>query len=175
MAVVLPNGCFFRGGAEQLVRRDLVEADLIEAIIQLPKDMFFGAGIPACWLVLNRDKPTARRNRVLLIDASDMFERAERKNTLRDCDIERIVAAYRSNNTEEGFSATATRDDIAARRYNLTVRRYVRADNGDDPELPSLDEALAALRAAREALSAAEADLDSTLGQLDHLGDPESE
>lgn len=93
MAVVLPNGCFFRGGAEQQVRRDLVDGDLIDAVVQLPKDMFFGAWIPVCWLVLNRAKPAPRRGGVLLLDASELFERVDTKNVLRDDDIDRIVAA----------------------------------------------------------------------------------
>jgi hypothetical protein len=62
------------------VRKDLIDADLIEAVVQLPKDMFYGAGIPACWLILNRLKSRLRRRRVLFIDASDLFERVETKN-----------------------------------------------------------------------------------------------
>jgi type I restriction enzyme M protein len=72
MAVVLPNGVFFRGGAELALRKDLVDADLVEAVIQLPKDMFFGAGIPACYLVANQAKGPSRAGRVLFVDATSV-------------------------------------------------------------------------------------------------------
>ncbi len=149
------------------MRRDLVDADLIEAVVQLPSDMFFGAGIPACWLVLNRAKSSSRRGRVLLIDASELFERIDTKNVLRDDAIERIAAAYRSDDAEDGFSAFVATDEIAAHRYNLTVRRYVRGEPGSDDEALDLDEAIAAYRAARSRRQEAEASLDRMLSTLE--------
>jgi type I restriction enzyme M protein len=169
MAVVLPNGCFFRGGAEQLVRRDLIEEDVIEAVVQLPKDMFFGAGIPACWLVLNRAKRLSRRAQVLFIDGSELFERVETKNVLRDDDIDRIVAAYRSDDTVDGLSAFAANDEIAGHRYNLTVRRYVRGEGSNDDGALDLDEAVAAYRSARKRRQAAEETLDALLSTLEEI------
>src|SRR6266508_422646 len=88
LAVVLPNGVFFRGGAALAVRRDLIDADLVEANVQLPVDLFYGAGIPACVLVLNRAKPNERRGRVLMIDNSIGFERRDTKNVLTTDAIE---------------------------------------------------------------------------------------
>lgn len=166
MAVVLPNGALFRARNEQAVRRDLIEADIVEAVIQLPKDMFYGAGIPACYLVVNKAKPEARRDRLLFIDASECFERQDTKNVLRDQDIERIVAAFRDDADQQGFSAWVTRDDVRARRYNLSVRRYVRGANGADDETLSLAEAIAELRASREECRAADAALDELLAEL---------
>jgi type I restriction enzyme M protein len=166
MAVVLPNGALFRTRTEQAVRRDLIEADIVEAVIQLPKDMFYGAGIPACYLVVNKDKPAARRGRVLFIDASDCYERQDTKNVLRDEDIERIVAAFRDDNEQPEFSAWVPHDEVRRRRYNLTVRRYIRGANGDDDAI-TLAEATAELRAAREAGRAADAALDELLAGLD--------
>jgi type I restriction enzyme M protein len=166
LAVVLPNGCFFRGGAEQLVRKDLVDGDLVDAVVQLPKDMFYGAAIPACWLVLNRAKSTSRRGKVVFVDASDLFERVDTKNVLRDKDVERIAYAVASAVEEEGFSAIATVDDIVERRYNLTVRRYVRGDAGAAGEVLDLAAALEAYDEARAVREAAEAQLADVLRRL---------
>src|SRR5581483_8221786 len=134
LAVVLPNGCFFRGGPELAVRKKLVDIDLIEAIVQLPVVLFYGAGIPACILVCNRVKPHERKGRVLMIDASQGFERRDTKNVLTNEAIERIAAAFKSGDEESGFAMWAAHSDIAAHRFNLVVRRYVGGDtngNGD--------------------------------------------
>lgn len=165
MAVVLPNGALFRARNEQLVRRDLIEADTVEAVIQLPKDMFYGAGIPACYLVVSKDKAAGRRDRVLFIDGTDCFERQDTKNVLTDEGIERVVAAFRDDEDHEGFSAWVTRDDVRARRYNLSVRRYVRGSNEDDDAV-TLAEAVAELQASREECRAADAALDELLAEL---------
>lgn len=166
MAVVLPNGALFRAGNEHAVRRELVEADLVEAVIQLPKDMFYGAGIPACYLVLNRRKTVARVGRVLFIDASASFERVDTKNVLREEDIDRIVAAFESDGDTEAFSTWVSRDVVAARRYNLTVRRYV--EGTDDVTVAvSLPEAITELRNARADAQAAEASIDGLLARLE--------
>ncbi len=125
LAVVLPNGVFFRGGAELATRRQLVDLDLIEAVIQLPKDMFYGAGIPACILICNRSKPGKRQGHVLFIEASNCYIRQDTKNVMRPADIERIAAAYRSGEAHEGFSASVSAPRIAEQKYNLSVRRYV--------------------------------------------------
>ena len=166
MAVLLPNGCFFRGGAELLVRRDLVDGDLVEAVIQLPKDMFYGAAIPACWLMVNRAKPDSRRGRVLFVDASELFERVETKNVLRDGDIERIAAVFRAGEEVEGFSGFATRSDIAEHRYALSPRRYVVGAANDD-DILSLQDAIDAYRYARQLRQRAEEDLLTILRSVD--------
>ncbi|MCX2969481.1 MULTISPECIES: type I restriction-modification system subunit M [Streptomyces] len=146
LAVVLPNGVFFRGGAELSVRRDLIEKDLVEAIIQLPKDLFYGATIPACVLVCNRAKPESRARRVLFIDASEGFVRRDTKNVLTSEAIKRVAAAFHAGDPLEGFAAWASREKIAEIGYNLTVRRYVRSRSRD--ELVDLDTSAAALESA---------------------------
>lgn len=156
MAVVLPNGVFFRGGAELAVRKDLIDADLVEAVIQLPKDMFYGAGIPACYLVVNKAKRPKRVRKVLFIDATECFERVDTKNVLRGEDIERIVAAFESDEGQGSFSAFVATNEIAEHRYNLTVRRYVRGADGNG-EVLSFEDAVAAYREAARARDAAHA------------------
>jgi type I restriction enzyme M protein len=170
MAVVLPNGALFRARTEAAVRRDLVEADIVEAVIQLPKDMFYGAGIPACYLVINCAKSETRRGRILFVDGSQGFHRTDTKNVLRDEDIDRIVEAYRGDQDREGFSAWVSNQQVAERRFNLTVRRYVSAPGADDETLLTVAEALAEFRVARIEREAAEADLDEVLTKLDGNG-----
>lgn len=165
MAVVLPNGCFFRGGAEQLVRRDLLDKDVVEAVIQLPNDMFYGAAIPACWLVVNRGKPDARRRRVLFVDASNLFQRVDTKNFQRDEDIDLIVSAFHAGEEVEGFSAYASCDDIAEHRYMLSPRRYIGGLSAEG-DVPSLDEAVAAYRKARQERQRAEGHMLTILSSL---------
>jgi type I restriction enzyme M protein len=166
LAVVLPNGCFFRGGAEQLVRKDLVDGDLVEAVVQLPKDLFFGAGIPASWLIVNRSKTATREGKVLFIDASELYERVDTKNVLREQDIDDIVAAFEHGAETDGFCAWGSNSDIAARDYNMVVRRYVGVGDGLDDATLSYDEALAAFNEAREQRQDAEARLLDLLGRL---------
>ena len=145
----------------------LIDADLVEAVVQLPKDLFYGAGIPACWLVLNNDKPTTRANVVKFIDASDLYERVDTKNALTDSDVNRIVDAFERDDTEPGFSALASVDEIAERAYNLVVRRYVRGEAAEADDAPDLDEAVAAYRAARSRRAVAQATVDEVLARLE--------
>jgi type I restriction enzyme M protein len=168
LAVVLPNGVFFRGGAELAVRKDLVENDLLEAIVQLPVDLFYGAGIPACILVLNRAKADERKGRVLMIDSSAGFERRDTKNVLTDEAIKRVIDTYKSGEQEEGWARWVTDEEVAAHHHNLTVRRYVGAGAADeDGEVPDLAEAVDAYLEARAQRAQAEARLDEVLDQLD--------
>jgi type I restriction enzyme M protein len=169
LAVVLPNGVFFRGGAELAVRKDLIEADLVEAIVQLPVDLFYGAGIPACILILNRAKPDKRRGRVLMIDSSAGFERRDTKNVLTDHAINRVVTTHKSGEAEDGFAKWATDEEIAAYHYNLSVRRYVSPGGVGNGEVFDLTEAIEGYREARTNRAAAEAQLDEVLTNLEEV------
>jgi type I restriction enzyme M protein len=125
LAVVLPNGVFFRGGAELAVRRELLDADLIEAIVQLPVDLFYGAGIPACVAVINRRKHESRHGRILMIDGSNGFERRDTKNVLSEEGMALVANAFRSGDEQPGFSRWVGRDEIASQKHQLVVRTYV--------------------------------------------------
>lgn len=165
MAVLLPMGALFGARNQRAVRRDLIEDDLVEAVIQMPKDMFYGSGVPVSYLVVNKAKPEDRRERVLFIEASQAFERIETFNILRVQDIDRIVETYSEGREEEGFSAWASHDEIRRLRYTLTVRRYVRpSEEGDD--LVPLSDALVELDAARAEARAADEALEPLLADL---------
>jgi type I restriction enzyme M protein len=167
LAVILPNGVFFRGGAELAVRKDLIDADLVEAIVQLPVDLFYGAGIPACVLVLNRAKADDRKGRVLMIDNSAGFERRDTKNVLTDEAVGRVIATFKSGEEEEGWARWIPDDDIGAHHYNLTVRRYVSPGSDGNGEVLDLDEAIEAYREARVRRADAETRLDEVLATLE--------
>jgi type I restriction enzyme M protein len=133
--------------------------------------MFYGAGIPACYLVVNTAKPEPRRDRVLFIDGSECFERQDTKNVMRDADIDRIATAYLDEADQDGFSSWVDRDEVRGRRYNLSVRRYVRGADSDEEDALSLAEAIEALSAAQAQRIEAEAQVEALLNRLE--GDEE--
>lgn len=123
MAVVLPHGVLFRGGAEGAIRQFIVESkNWLDAIIGLPANIFYGTSIPTCILVF---KKCREADDVLFIDASSCFEKGKNQNNLRDEDVDRIVTAYRARTEEERFSHKATRAEIAENDHNLNIPRYV--------------------------------------------------
>ncbi|MFI9253704.1 N-6 DNA methylase [Streptomyces sp. NPDC053069] len=164
MAVVLPNGVFFRAGGELAVRRDLVDGDLIEAVIQLPKDLFYGAMIPACVLVCNRAKATNRTDRILFIDASNGFERRDTKNVLTSAAIEEVAKHFHSGEPRNGFAAWATREQVIDLSYNLTVRRYVRSKTS--VESIDLSTSMQNLKSAIDRSQASDTDVLALLAKL---------
>jgi type I restriction enzyme M protein len=128
--VVVPHGVLFRGSSEGRIRQRAIEENLLEVVIGLPANLFFGTGIPAAILVFNKQKSS---NNVLFIDASKHFESAKNQNKLRVNDIEHIVNTYRDfaagklqpGVVEDKFSYVATFDEIAENDFNLNIPRYV--------------------------------------------------
>lgn len=132
MAVIVPHGVLFRGGAEGHIREYIIrEQNWLDAVIGLPANIFYGTSIPTCILVLKkcREKPED----VLFIDASAHFEKAKNQNYLRDEDIDRIVAAYRERSETEKFSHRAPLTEIAENDYNLNIPRYVDTFEEEEP------------------------------------------
>jgi type I restriction enzyme M protein len=123
MAVILPHGALFRGGAEGHVRQYLIkDRNWLDAVIGLPANIFYGTGIPTCILVFKKCRETED---VLFVDASTCFEKAKNQNFLRDSDVDRIVATYRGRAAEDRFSHRAARAEIEENDYNLNIPRYV--------------------------------------------------
>lgn len=124
MAVVLPHGALFRGGAELQIRRYLIEdRNYLDAVIGLPANIFYGTSIPTCILVFKKCRETPED--VLFIDASQYFDKVKTQNVLREEDIDRIVDTYRNRTETEKFSKLATLAIIAENDYNLNIPRYV--------------------------------------------------
>ena len=124
MAVVMPHGVLFRGGAEQKIRKSLIDKGLIEAIIGLPSSLFFGTGIPASLIIINKANTDTRRE-VLFINADKEFKEGKNQNKLRSEDIDKISFVYHKKVQLDKYSKLVPRADIAAEGYNCNIRRYV--------------------------------------------------
>jgi len=134
VATVLPHGVLFRGAAERQIREALVTNDLVEAVIGLPPNLFYGTGIPACIVVLRAPEAKARnrKGKVIFINADRDFYAGRAQNYLRPEHIERIVSAFDAFEDVAGYASVASLVEIAANEYSLHVRRY--ADNTEPPE-----------------------------------------
>ena len=131
MAVVLPHGALFRGGAELQIRRYLIEdRNYLDAVIGLPANVFYGTSIPTCILVFKKCRETPED--VLFIDASQHFEKVKTQNILREEDIDRIVTTYRKRIETDKYSKLATLATIAENEYNLNIPRYVDTFEAED-------------------------------------------
>lgn len=158
MAVILPHGVLFRGGAEGHIRQYLIkDKNYLDAVIGLPANIFYGTGIPTSILVFKkcREHP----DDILFIDASGHFEKVKNQNVLRAEDIDRIVAAYRDRTETEKFSHRATMAEIAENDYNLNIPRYVDTFEEDEP----ID--LHAVLAELEAIDAEMIGIDATIAR----------
>lgn len=155
LAVVMPHGVLFRGGAEGRIRQHLVEQDLIEAVIGLPANLFYGTGIPACILVLRRNKPAARRGRVLFIHAAADFESGKRQNRLRPQDIARVTKAFEKFADEPRYARAVPVEELRANEFNLNLTRYVDTAPPEEPvDLPAELRKLEKLQRERDAAEA---------------------
>lgn len=124
-AVLLPHGVLFRGGSEETIRKYLIEKlNVLDAVIGLPANLFFGTGIPVCVLVLKAQREGNKDN-ILFIDASKDFEAGKNQNILRDCDIDKIVQAYEKRADVEKYAHVASMKEIEENAFNLNIPRYV--------------------------------------------------
>jgi len=122
MAIILPHGVLFRSGAEEKIRRKLLEDGNIDTVIGLPANLFFSTGIPVCILVLKKCK---KFDDVLFINAVDHFEKGKRQNSLLPENIDKIVNTYRNRTEETRYSRRVTMDEIVKNEFNLNISRYV--------------------------------------------------
>lgn len=122
MAIILPHGVLFRGGAEARIRTKLLKDGHIDTVIGLPSNLFFSTGIPVCILVLKKCK---KPDDVLFINASEHFEKSKRQNVLRLEDIDKIVDTYQFRKEEERYSRRVSMEEIEKNDFNLNISRYV--------------------------------------------------
>ena len=122
MAIILPHGVLFRGGAEERIRTKLLKDGHIDTVIGLPANLFYSTGIPVCILVLKKCK---KPDDVLLINAAEHFEKGKRQNVLLPAHIEKIVETYQHRREEDRYSKRVSMEKIAAEGYNLNISRYV--------------------------------------------------
>jgi len=122
VGVIVPHGVLFRGSSEGKIRQKLIEENLLDAVIGLPANLFFGTGIPAAILIFKRNRSD---DSVMFIDASHEFEAGSNQNRLSPAHLARIVDAYRARQSIEKYAALVPGADIAANDYNLNIPRYV--------------------------------------------------
>lgn len=122
MAIILPHGVLFRGGAEERIRTKLLKDGNIDTIIGLPANLFYSTGIPVCVLVLKKCK---KPDDVLFINAAEHFEKGKRQNRLSDDHIEKIVSTYQFRAEEERYSRRVSMEEIETNGYNLNISRYI--------------------------------------------------
>ena len=164
MAVVLPHGVLFRGASEGKIRKQLVEMNLLDAVIGLPANLFYGTGIPACILVFKKGRT---RDDVLFIDASGEgnYEKGKNQNLLRDSDIARIVSTYEAREAKvDKYSYRASRAEIRENDYNLNIPRYV--DTFEEEELVDIDEVKRNIESIEAELSQVQAQMKKYLEEL---------
>ena len=136
MAVILPHGVLFRGGAEEKIRRAIIEKfNYLDAVIGLAPNLFYGTSIPACILVF---KKCRERNDILFIDASKLYEKGKNQNYLKDEHIKKIVETYKDRKEIEKFSHLASLEEIKENDFNLNIPRYV--DTFEEEERVDINE-----------------------------------
>ena len=173
-AVVLDTGAVARGSGsegasrEKEIRREFVKRDLIEGVVLLPENLFYNTTAPGVIIVLNRAKPASRAGKVILIDATDEYEKGRPKNFITDRGMARISDAFTDFKEVKGFSRVLSSAELEAEDYNMSPSRYIAAPAG--PVIPPLPEALRALASAEKARDEAEMELNEELVKLGFPG-----
>jgi len=129
MAIILPHGVLFRGGAEERIRTKLLKDGNIDTVIGLPANLFFSTGIPVCILVLKKCK---KPDDVLFINAAEHFEKGKRQNNLRQEHIIKIVETYQYRKEEDRYSRRVSMEEIEQNGYNLNISRYVSTSKAEE-------------------------------------------
>ena len=135
-AIILPHGVLFRGNAEATIRKNLIRRGLIKGIIGLPANLFFGTGIPACIIVVDKENAQARTG-IFMVNASQGFMKDGNKNRLRSQDLHKIVDIFNKQIELPRYSRMVTLSEIEANDFNLNIPRYI--DASDDEDLHDLD------------------------------------
>jgi len=152
----MPHGVLFRSGAEGAIRKHLIESDLLETIIGLAPNLFYGTTIPASLMFFRTTKDKKRQKHILFIDASRRFGKGKAQNFLTDEDVEDIFAVYQSLGDTENTNISArlvSHNEIEENNWDLNIGRYLKADAA---EVVDVQDALASFDQARTELAAAE-------------------
>lgn len=164
MGTVVPHGVLFRGGEEGKIRQGFLKDDLIEAIIGLPQNIFYGTSIPAALLIINKNKPQARKGTVLFIDASQGFVKDGNKNTLRDEDITAIGDAFDAYRDIEKYASIVNISSIQENDCNLNISRYV--DTAEEESAVDIEEVIEEIKAIKMQSNITTEKLNSYLQEL---------
>ena len=164
MAVVLPHGVLFRGSSEGVIRQYLIEQmNVVDAIIGLPANIFYGTSIPTCILVLKKNRE--HTGNILFIDASNEFEKQKNQNKLLPEHLENIVAAFENRQDIEKYAHVATLQEVKDNDYNLNIPRYVDSFEAEaEIDLDAIAQQLQALEQDSQKTDAIIADFCKELG-----------
>lgn len=160
VGVVMPHGVLFRSGSESDIREGMLREDLVEAVIGLPPNLFYGTGISAAIILLAKRKPESKRGAVLVIDASTDYLEGSAQNYLRDQDVARIASACRKWQDEAGYAHVATMEEIERNGWDLSIARYISTHR------PKTDTSIAT---AIERVNKVQQQLDATLTEMRDL------
>jgi type I restriction enzyme M protein len=163
MAVVLPQGTLFRGGVEGQIRKYLLEQDWVETVIGLAPNLFYGTGLAACVLILKKKKSKARKEKVLIVDASSLFRKGRAQNYLDPEHADQISGWVKQFEEIQDRARVVTMSQIKEEDWTLNISRYVLPPIGED--IPPLDVAIEDFKAAWERAQGAEAKLRELLKQ----------
>jgi len=131
-ACILPHGVLFRGNAEADIRRNLIRKGYIKGIIGLPANLFYGTGIPACIVVIDKENAHTRKG-IFMIDASSGYLKDGNKNRLRDCDIHKIVDVFnRRDDSDPSYARMVSVEEIEKNEFNLNIPRYIDSQQAED-------------------------------------------
>lgn len=163
MATILPHGVLFRGASEGKIRQQIIDMNLLDAVIGLPENLFFGTNIPACILVFKKDR---KRKEVLFIDASGEgnFEKDKNQNRLREHDIQKIVNTFEKFETIDKYSYVATLGEIKENHYNLNIPRFV--DTFEEEEPVDMEQVKENILCIKRELQEVEAQMEQFLKEL---------
>lgn len=164
MGVVVPNGVLFRSGAEGKIREGIIKDDIVEAIIGLPTNLFYGTGIPAAILIINKNKPAERKGKILFINASQEYQEGKNQNYLRDQEIEKIVGVYKNYKDDDKYCRVVSLDEIKENDYNLNISRYV--DTSEEEEIIDVRQALKELKELEQQRKEIDAKMNEYLQEL---------
>lgn len=124
-AVVMPQGVLFHGGREGLIRQRMIETDCVECVIALVGNLFYGAGVSACILFLNNNKPLAHRHKICLIDATSIYTPQRAKNIMTEADIDRVFTLWSEYTNANDYCAIVDMDTVREKNYTLAVNAYI--------------------------------------------------
>ncbi|MCB0033404.1 MAG: N-6 DNA methylase, partial [Anaerolineales bacterium] len=151
------QGALFRGGAEGDIRQKLLEMDLVEAVIGLAPNLFYGTGLAACILILRQRKPAARQKKVLIVDASELYRKERAQNFLDEEHAADILGWYQAFEDVKDRVRIVSLEEIEEEDWTLNISRYVLPPIGEN--IPPLDEAIADFKAALKQVREAEVTL----------------
>ena len=164
--IVLPHGVLFRGGAESRIREQMLKNDIIDAIVSLPSKLFYGTGIPATIIILNKNKPQGRKGKILIIDAEKDFLEGKNQNTLRSQDINKIIKAYNGYEELEKYARIIEFAEIEKNGFNLNIRQYI--DSSDQKEIIDVKVVRSEIKELKKKLAKSDESVEKFLDELNY-------